>query len=112
MKSQVREVSGVKVVDLHGKITIGSGDVQMRDTITNLVKDGATKIVVNMSGITTIDSSGVGELVGCYTTVTNKGGKLKLSNLTDKINDILTVTQLITVFDVFETEAQAISSFD
>lgn len=111
MKSQVRDSNGVKIVDLQGKITIGAGDVQMREIIVGLVKDGATKLVVNMSAVTTIDSSGVGELVGCYTTVTNKGGKLKLCALPEKISDILTVTQLITVFDVYDTEAQAIAAF-
>lgn len=111
MKSQVRDVAGTKVVDLEGKITIGAGDVQMRETIANLAKEGATKIVVNMAKVTTIDSSGVGELVGCYTTVTNKGGKLKLCSLPEKISDILTVTQLITVFDVFADEKSAVESF-
>jgi anti-sigma B factor antagonist len=112
MKTSVREAQGgVQVLDLKGKITIGSGDVQLRETINKLVDEGKKNILINMSEVTTIDSSGIGELVGCYTSVTNKGGKLKLLHLPPKINDVLTVTQLITVFDVYDSEPEAISSF-
>jgi len=111
MKSAIKDVNGVKVIELQGKITIGSGDIQLRDMIGNLVKEGQMKILVNMGGVTMMDSSGVGELVGCFTTVANKGGKLKLCNLTAKITDILTVTQLITVFDTFDSENDAVASF-
>ena len=111
MKTNVREVRGVEILDLKGKITIGSGDVQLRETINKLVDDGKKNILINMKDVTTIDSSGIGELVGCYTSVTNKGGKLKLLHLPPKISDVLTVTQLITVFDVYESESEAISSF-
>jgi len=111
MKTNVREVRGVAILDLKGKITIGSGDVQLRETINKLVDDGKKNILINMQDVTTIDSSGIGELVGCYTSVTNKGGKLKLLHLPPKISDVLTVTQLITVFDVFESESEAVSSY-
>jgi anti-sigma B factor antagonist len=111
MKTNVRDVGGIQIVDLKGKITIGSGDVQLRETINQLVDSGKKNILVNMSDVTTIDSSGIGELVGCYTSVTNKGGKLKLLHLPPKISDVLTVTQLITVFDVYETDAEALASF-
>jgi anti-sigma B factor antagonist len=111
MKTNVREVRGVSILDLKGKITIGSGDVQLRETINKLVDSGKKHILINMQEVTTIDSSGIGELVGCYTSVTNKGGKLKLLHLPPKISDVLTVTQLITVFDVYESESEAISSF-
>jgi anti-sigma B factor antagonist len=111
MKTNVRDVGGVQIVDLKGKITIGSGDVQLRETINQLVDSGRKNILVNMADVTTIDSSGIGELVGCYTSVTNKGGKLKLLHLPPKISDVLTVTQLITVFDVYETDAEALASF-
>lgn len=112
MKTSVREAQGgVQVLDLKGKITIGSGDVQLRETINKLVDEGKKNILINMSEVTTIDSSGIGELVGCYTSVTNKGGKLKLLHLPPKINDVLTVTQLITVFDVYDSEPEAVGSF-
>ena len=112
MKTTVREASGgVQIVDLKGKITIGAGDLQMREAIHSAVNGGATKILVDMKEVTTIDSSGVGELVGCYTTATNRGAKLKLVNLPPKISDVLTVTQLITVFDVFTNERDALASF-
>ena len=82
MKTTVREASGgVQIVDLKGKITIGAGDVQLRETINQLVEAGKKNILINMNDVTTIDSSGIGELVGCYTSVTNKGGKLKLLHL-------------------------------
>ncbi len=111
MKTNVRESGGVQIVELKGKITIGSGDVQLRETINKLVDSGKKHILVDMNDVTTIDSSGIGELVGCYTSVTNKGGKLKLLHLPPKINDVLTVTQLITVFDVYESEPEALTSF-
>ena len=112
MKTTVREAAGgVQIVDLKGKITIGSGDLQMREAIHAALNVGATKILVNMKDVATIDSSGVGELVGCYTTATHKGAKLKLVHLPPKISDVLTVTQLITVFDVYDNEPDALASF-
>ena len=111
MKTSVREVQGVSIVDLKGKITIGAGDVQLRETVNSLAESGKKSILINMHDVTTIDSSGIGELVGCYTSVTNKGGKLRLLHLPPKINDVLTVTQLITVFDVYESEPEAVASF-
>ena len=111
MKAAVRDSGKVSIIELKGKITIGSGDIQLRDTINNLVSAGKNHILVEMKEVTAIDSSGIGELVGCFTSVTNKGGKLKLLHLPPKISDVLTVTQLITVFDVFEDEAEAVASF-
>jgi anti-sigma B factor antagonist len=111
MKVKVRDVSGVRILDCEGKITIGSGDVELRRQIEDAVGEGHLNILVNLKGVTHIDSSGIGELVGCYTTIARKGGRMKLANLTQKINDILHVTQLITVFDVFDNEAEAIASF-
>ena len=109
--ASVRKVGDITVVELKGKITIGVGDLQMREAIHAVLNEGARKLIVDMSGVTTIDSSGVGELVGCYTTATHKGTKMKLMNLPTKISDVLTVTQLITVFDVYPDEAEAIASF-
>lgn len=111
MKTKIRDVGDVRILDLDGKITIGTGDVELRKQIEDSVASGRASILLNFAGVTHIDSSGIGELVGCYTTMTRRGGKMKLLNLTQKITDILHVTQLITVFDVFDTEADALASF-
>ena len=111
MKATSRNVGGVEVIKLDGKITIGSGDQQLREIITNALSQGKSKLLLDMSGVTTIDSSGIGELVGSYTTVTNRGGKLKLLHLPAKLNELLHVTQLITVFEVYEDEQSAMKSF-
>jgi len=111
MKTKIRDVGDVRVLDLEGKITIGAGDVELRKQVEDAVTAGKVHLLLNLAGVSHIDSSGIGEMVGCFTTLTRKGGKMKLLNLTQKINDILQVTQLITVFDVFDNEAEAIASF-
>jgi anti-anti-sigma factor len=108
MKATTRDANGIAVIKVDGKITIGAGDQQLRDVIASA---SSNKILLDLSGVTTIDSSGIGELVGSYTTVTNKGGKLKLLHLPAKLNELLHVTQLITVFEVYENEQEAIASF-
>lgn len=111
MKTTSRNVDGVEILALQGKITIGSGDVQLRDLISQCLNDGKNNILLDMSAVSTIDSSGIGELVGSFTTVTNRGGRLKLLHLPGKVSDLLQVTQLITVFEVHEDEAAAVASF-
>ena len=111
MKIEKRVRDGVTILGIEGKVTIGKGDVALREAVQEVVNGGATKILVNLSGVTTMDSSGVGELVSAFTTVANRGGKLKLLNLPPKVNDILQITQLITVFEVFEAEDAAVKSF-
>lgn len=111
MKSEIRDHGDVRVIKLSGKITIGSGDVKIRELIDNALAEGRKNIVFNLAGVTSIDSSGIGELVACYTTVTKQDGQLKLLRLSPKINDIMQVTQLITVFDVFDDEREALASF-
>jgi len=111
MKATSRTANGVEIIKLDGKITIGAGDSQLREVIGNALTAGKTNLLLDMSGVTTIDSSGIGELVGSYTTVTNRGGKLKLLHLPAKLNELLHVTQLITVFEVYENEAEALGSF-
>lgn len=111
MKASTRTVDNVEIINLQGKITIGAGDTQLREVISNAVSAGRTNILLDLSGVTTIDSSGIGELVGSYTTVTNRGGKLKLLHLPAKLNELLHVTQLITVFEVYENEQEALASF-
>src|SRR6266849_10730862 len=103
--------NGVEIIKLEGKITIGAGDQQLREVIGTAMSAGQPKILLDMSGVTTIDSSGIGELVGSYTTVTNRVGKLKLLHLPAKLNELLHGTQRITVFEVYENEQEAIASF-
>ena len=111
MNVNVRQAGDVTILDLKGKITIGSGDVALRQAIQEVMGGGANKVLINMADVSTIDSSGIGELVSAYTTATNRGARLKLINLPAKVTDILTITQLITVFDVYDSEAEGISSF-
>lgn len=110
MKISVRQSEGVTVLQPSGKITIGVGDVALREAVHEALNAGSKKILVSMSDVSMIDSSGVGELVSAYTTVTNRGGKLALSSLTSKVADVLQVTQLVTVFDIHETEEDGISA--
>jgi anti-sigma B factor antagonist len=111
MSIDVRKRDDVTILDVSGKITIGRGDLDLRNAIHKAVDDGAKKIVVILEDVSTIDSSGVGELVSSYTTVTKRGAKLKLVNLPPKVQDVLQITQLITVFDVYDTEDEAVRSF-
>lgn len=112
MKSKVRDVGNARIIDLEGKITIGGGDVELRQLVEQSLDAGRPKILLNLAAVSHVDSSGIGEMVGCFTTVARRGGSMKLLNLTQKIQDILTVTQLITVFDVFDSEAEALASFN
>ena len=111
MRATSRSAGNVEIIALEGKITIGAGDTQLREVITNAVNSGKTNILLDLSKVTTIDSSGIGELFGSYTTVTNRGGKLKLLHLPAKLNELLHVTQLITVFEVYENESEAVASY-
>jgi anti-sigma B factor antagonist len=106
-----RQAGDVTVLDLNGKVTIGEGSVALRNTIRRLLGEGKTKILLNLGGVGYIDSSGIGELVSSYTAVNKEGGTLKLLNLTQKIQDLLAITKLLTVFDVYEDEAEALASF-
>lgn len=112
MKIETRVEAGVTVLSPKGKITIGAGDISIRDSVRETLDAGEKKILIDMFGVTTIDSSGISELVHAYTTTTSHGGKLKLSRLPAKVTDILTATQLITVFDVYDDEIEAIESFE
>lgn len=111
MKASNRQVNGVTIVDLSGRITLGEGSVVLRDTIRDLVSKGNTKILLNLGDVTYIDSSGIGELVSAFTTVRNQSGELKLLNLTKKVHDLLQITKLYTVFDIKDDEAAAVKSF-
>ena len=111
MKSSSRQIDGVTVLDLSGRITLGEGSVILRDTIRDLIGRGQKKILLNLGDVSYIDSSGIGELVSAFTTVRNQGGELKLLNLTKKVHDLLQITKLYTVFDIKDDEATAVKSF-
>ena len=111
MKASTRQLDGVTVVDLSGRITLGEGSVVLRDLVRELIGKGNKKILLNLGDVTYIDSSGSGELVSAFTTVRNQGSELKLLKLTKKVHDLLQITKLYTVFDVKDDEAVAISSF-
>ena len=111
MKLTTRDVGGVTIVDLSGKITLGEGGLTLRDEVHKLLATGSKKIILNLADVNYIDSSGLGELVSAYTAVKNAGGELKLLNLTSKVRDLLVITKLVTVFDVKDDEATAVSSF-
>ena len=111
MKASTRQVDGITVVDLSGRITLGEGSVILRDTVRDLVAKGNKKILLNLGDVNYIDSSGIGELVSAFTSVRNQGGELKLLNLTKKVHDLLQITKLYTVFDVKDDEAAAVKSF-
>jgi len=111
LKLSTRQVDGITVLDLSGRITLGEGSVQLRDAVRDLLSKGSKLILLNLGDVNYIDSSGIGELVSAYTTVRNQGGELKLLNLTKKVHDLLQITKLYTVFDVKDDEASAIASF-
>src|SRR5262249_27755772 len=106
-----RQAGDVTALDMSGKITIGEGSVALRNAIRRLLGEGKNKILLNLGGVGYIDSSGIGELVSSYTAVNKEGGVLKLLNLTQKIQDLLAITKLLTVFDVYEREAEALASY-
>jgi anti-sigma B factor antagonist len=106
-----RMAGDVTILDMSGKITIGEGSVALRGAIRRLLEEGKKKILLNLAGVNYIDSSGIGELVSSYTAINKESGELKLLNLTQKLQDLLTITKLLTVFDVFESESEALNSF-
>jgi len=112
LKIATREVAHITIVDIQGRIVLGDEIGDLRDTVRNLIAEGKKKIILNLAGVDYIDSSGVGELVSSFTTVRNSGGELKLLNLTQKVQDVLYVTKLYTVFDIRDDEFTAIRSFD
>ena len=111
VKLNTRQVGDVSVVDVAGRITLGEGSSAMRDTMRELVSKNQKKILLNLGEVSYIDSSGIGELVSGFTTVTNHGGVLKLLGLSKRVKDLLQITKLYTVFEVFDDEATAVRSF-
>src|ERR1044071_507396 len=106
-----RQADDVTILDLSGKITIGEGSVQLREAVRRLLDDGKKKILLNLGDVSYVDSSGIGELVSSYTTTNNNGGELKLLNLTKKIQDLLMITKLLTVFETYDNESEARDSY-
>ncbi len=106
-----RQAGDVTILDMDGKITIGEGSVALRSAVRRLIEEGKKKILLNLSNVGYVDSSGIGELVSSFTTVNREGGQLKLLNLTQKIQDLLAITKLLTVFDTYEDESSALNSF-
>jgi anti-sigma B factor antagonist len=111
VKLASRQVGDVTVVDAAGRITLGEGASAFRDIIRELAQKGDKKLLLNLSGVSYIDSSGIGEMVSGFTTVTNNGGQLKLVGLSKRVKDLLQITKLYTVFEAFDDEAQAVRSF-
>lgn len=106
-----RQAGDVTILDMNGSVRMGEGAISLRNSIRGLVEDGKKKILLNLGGVKNIDSSGIGELIANYTTVSRDGGQLKLLNLTDKIQNLLVITKLLTVFDSYDNEAEALNSF-
>jgi anti-sigma B factor antagonist len=111
MQIEERVVNNVTVLDLKGKMTLGEGDELLKDKINSLLQQERKQILLNLEGVPYIDSAGLGEIVRTYTTVSRQGGKLKLVNLTKRITDLLSITKLLTVFETFESEPDAIRSY-
>jgi anti-sigma B factor antagonist len=111
MQIEERVVQNVTILDLKGKITLGEGDEALKDKINSLILQNHKRILLNLADVPYIDSAGLGEIVRTYTTVSRQGGQLKLVNLTKRITDLLAITKLLTVFETFDTEKEAIQSY-
>ena len=111
MNIKIRHIEGVTVMDLSGRITLGEGSVALREAVREALVAGSKKILLNVADVNYVDSAGLGELVGAYTSVKNAGGELKLLNISKKIKDLLVITKLVTVFEVKNDEKEAVASF-
>lgn len=111
MQIAERSAGNVMVLDLSGQITFTQGDQQFKDKINSLVHEGHKNILVNLASVTHVDSAGLGELVAAYTTVKKAGGSMKLLNLTKRLHDLLTITKLVTIFDTYDSEQDALKQF-
>ena len=111
MQIEERASGDVMILDLKGKLMIGEGDELLKDKINSLIQQGHRKLLMNLEGVPYVDSAGLGEIVRTYTTVSRQGGSLKLLNLTKRIEDLLAITKLLTVFDTYDSEQEALDSF-
>ena len=112
MEIEQRPSGDVMILDLKGKLTIGSGDELLKDKINSLIQQGHKKLLLNLADVPYVDSAGLGAIVSSYTTVSRENGSLKLLSLTSRIEDLLAITKLLTVFDTYESETEAVASFD
>ncbi len=111
MEIAERSAGDVTILDLTGRMTLGEGDEVLRDRVNDLVVQGKKKLILNLGGVPYVDSAGLGEIVRTYTTVSRQGGSLKLLGLTKRITDLLAITKLLTVFETYDNEADAVRSF-
>ena len=111
MQISERDSGSVTVLDLSGKITLGDGDTLLKDKLHSLLHQGKKKVLLNLADVNYVDSAGLGALVSAYTTVTREGGSLKLANITRKLQDLLSITKLLTVFETFDSEDEALRSY-
>jgi anti-sigma B factor antagonist len=111
LQIEERALGEVMILDVKGKLTIGDGDELLKDKINSLIQQGRKKLILNLEGVPYVDSAGLGEIVRTYTTVSRQGGNLKLLNLTKRITDLLMITKLLTVFDTYDSEEEALNSF-
>ena len=111
MQIEERALGEVMILDVKGKLTIGDGDELLKDKINSLIQQGRKKLILNLEGVPYVDSAGLGEIVRTYTTVSRQGGNLKLLNLTKRITDLLMITKLLTIFDTYVSEEEALNSF-
>jgi anti-sigma B factor antagonist len=111
MKFSIRKAADVSIIEIEGKIVLGEGDVEIKQAVDDLIKRGSRKIILNLARVPYLDSAGLGEIIRCFTSVRKSGGNLKLLYLDKRIIDLLTITQLINVFDWYDDEAAAVASF-
>jgi anti-sigma B factor antagonist len=111
MQIDERVVGDITILDVTGKMVLGEGDQILKDKVSSLLNQGHRKLILNLAEVPYVDSAGLGEIVRTYTTVSRQGGKLKLLNLTKRIQDLLAITKLLTVFETFDTEQDAVASF-
>ena len=112
MTTHTRQVAGITIVDISGRIVLGEESATLRNLVCDLLSQGHGKILFNLADVNYIDSSGLGHLVSAFTSVRKQGGALKLLNLTNKVHDVMQITKLYTVFDIMDDEAAAVKSFD
>jgi anti-sigma B factor antagonist len=111
MKASVRHQGKITIVDLSGKITIGDGDIKLREAVNALLDEGRKSVILNLKSVSYMDSAGIGELVACYKRAAEKGARLKLLNPGGKVQDLLILTRLQEIFEIFRDEADALNSF-
>ena len=112
MVMEQRVVGGVTVLDLSGKLALGDGDGLLKDKVNSLVFQGSKSIALNLGGLSYMDSAGLGELISAHSTATRSGGRIKIFSLTKRVSDLMTITRVLTVFDVFDSEQEALKSFE